>query len=246
MAYFPWGMRCSLYPPACLWHCFHGERCIAFAPPRVYGIVSLEERCIAFAIPHVYGIAPKARGVYFVTPVPPRPQARQTNRGPRRATMPACRPLHRNKSTSAGQQFGQAGHRRRANYITQVFWAIACSTRWACWPIDRPQTRCFFWLLFFSAEKKSDEPRPAGRGTRPAGRPPAPAGAYHAPRRRKARAAGAPPAPRRRKAAPRRRKAAPQAQSRAAGAKPRRRRKKPRPIGPGARAALPGRPPSGR
>ncbi len=154
---------------------------------------------------------------------PPRPQARPTNRGPRRATMPACRPLHGNKPTGAGQQFGQAGHRRRANAITQVFWAIAYHTRWAGWPIDRPQSRCFFWLLFFSAEKKSDEPRPAGRGTVPApagAKPPAaPQGRPPAPRRRKARAAqaqsraaqaqsprrtGAKPAPHRRKAAPRR------------------------------------------
>ncbi len=139
---------------------------------------------------------------------PPRPQARQTNRGPRRATMPACRPLHGSKSTNAGQQFCQAGHRRRANSLSQALWAIACSTRWACWPIDRPQTRCFFWLLFFSAEKKSDEPRPAGRGTVPA-----PAGAKP-PRPRRAallRRAGAKPRP--------------QAHSRTAGAKPRRRRK---------------------
>ncbi len=158
---------------------------------------------------------------------PPRPQARQTNRGPRRATMPACRPSHRNKSTGAGQRFGQAGHRRRANYSTQVFWAIACSTSWACWPIDRPQTRCFFWLLFFSAEKKSDEPHPAGWGTVPTpprGRAPRarrrgpPAAARRADRSARG-PAGPPPAPRRR-AKPRRRHTG--APSRAAGTQPRR------------------------
>ncbi len=171
---------------------------------------SIRKRHIVL-LPRVFwALHPRHAGLFSFSPVPPRPQARQTNRGPRRATMPACRPLHGSKPTGAGQQFGQDGHRRRANAITQVFWAIACSTRWACWPIDRPQSRCFFWLLFFSAEKKSDEPRPAGRGTRPVGRPPAPVGAK--PRRRRkaaplarSRAAGANPAPRRRKARARRR-----------------------------------------
>ncbi len=154
--------------PACLGHVLLGNA-ILLMSPRVFR-----------------ALCPRHAGLFSFPPFPPRPQARQANRGPRRATMPACRPLHGNKSTSAGQQFGQAGHRRRANAITQVFWAIACSTSWACWPIDRPQSRCFFWLLFFSAEKKSDEPRPAGRGTRPAGRPSSARRLRHRPRPRRA------------------------------------------------------------
>ncbi len=186
-------------------------------------------------------LRPRQAGLFSFPPFPPRPQARQTNRGPRRATMPACRPLHGNKPANAGQQFSQPRHRRRANYFTQVFWAIAVHTSWVGWPIDRPQTRCFFWLLFFSAEKKSDEPRPAGRGTRPAGRPPAPAGAKPAPQaqatrgKRKARAAGASHArqaqsPRgKRKARARRRKPRGRRKARAAGAKPARQAQSPRP-----------------
>ncbi len=159
------------FAPACLGHCSAGNAVLALLP-RVFR--TLRPRHAGFAS------------------FPPRPQARQANRGPRRATMPACRPLHGNKPANAGQQFSQPRHRRRANAITQALWAIACSTRRACWPIDRPQSRCFFWLLFFSAEKKSDEPRPAGRGTRPAGRPSPPRRVGH--RSRPQRRATPPPA----------------------------------------------------